>query len=249
VPAQKSTIPYKNNLYTHYYLCNYLPVSVGTEPVSQSLLKFKQGRQPDLDGWIDCALEMLGQERFAPGTAIVRALHHQETHTTGVPPASLDLLGEAMAARFKGSYCPGLLRKSLPTREIKRLSREDREAELQDIYFVDPDSAGERPAPGPFSPGSPPGRPFSGSFIIIDDIFTTGTTLKMIIRAFHAYYNRPLLSIFTLAKADYDPARNRSAALRGQNYRLDGRNWAAEEEGESYYSAPQLRKWILANSF
>ena len=266
---QQTSIPYKNTCYPHYYLCNYLPVSVGKDTLSHSLLKFKRGRQPDLNGWIDCSLELLAPAHIAPdattiapdrtvlspgtitpvtvihppdtpiispGSTIIRALHHEETIIReDSPPTSLDKLGSALALQFKGHYLPYLLRKSLPTQEIKGLSKEQREAELRGLYDLHP---------------LPPGLPAESSFLIIDDILTTGTTMKMIIGAILYAYPRADLHIFTLAKADYDTSFNRSTPLQGQNYQLEpGRNWIVAEEEALFYSPDQLKRRIRTDTF
>jgi len=232
---QQTSIPYNNTLYPHYYLCNYLPVSVGRDTLSHSLLKFKRGRQPDLNGWIDCSLEMLGTAPIPPGVTIIRALHHEETAPLQDHPTSLDRLGAALAHQFKGHYLPHLLRKSLPTREIKGLSKEQREAELRGLYSL---------LPNPQPPGPAP------SFLIIDDILTTGTTMKMIILAILHAYSKANLTIFTLAKADYDTSFNQSTPLQGQNYQLgQGSNWIVAEEDPHPYTLLQLKAWIRADVF
>jgi predicted amidophosphoribosyltransferase len=249
---QQTSILYNNTLYPHYYLCNYLPVSVGKDTLSHSLLKFKRGRQPDLNGWIDCSQEMLANNprppdatTIPPDSIIIRALHHEETLLReNAPPASLDKLGSALAHQFKGRYLPHLLRKSLPTQQIKGLSKEQREAELQGLYSLHPAPAA--PSASPIAP--PSGQP-TPSFLIIDDILTTGTTMKMIIGAILRSYPKANLLIFTLAKADYDTSFNRSTPLQGQNYQLEpGRNWVVAEEEAFFYSLDQLKGWIRADT-
>ncbi len=258
---QQTSLPYKNTSYLHYYLCNYLPVSVGKDTLSHSLLKFKRGRQPDLNGWIDCSLEMLATTPILPpGRIIVRALHHEETILReDSPPTSLDKLGSALALRFKGHYRPTLLHKSLPTQEIKELSKEQREAELQGLYSLHPSPIGPSPiSPSPIGPAAstlpapaiPSLRQTAPSFLIIDDILTTGTTMKMIIDAILRSYPEANLCIFTLAKADYDTSFNKSTPLQGQNYQLaPGRNWVVAEEEASFYSLDQLKARIRTNTF
>jgi hypothetical protein len=269
---QQTSILYNTTLYPHYYLCNYLPVSVGKDTLSHSLLKFKRGRQPDLNGWIDCSLEMLatppippdatiippgtttvfpGAAIIPPDSSIIRALHHEETILReDAPSTSLDKLGSALAHQFKGRYLPHLLRKSLPTQQIKGLSKEQREAELQGLYSLYPAPAAPPASFPPTIPAAPPAGPPTPSFLIIDDILTTGTTMKMIIGAILRSYPNANLLIFTLAKADYDTSFNRSTPLQGQNYQLEpGRNWVVAEEEAFFYSLDQLKGWIRADTF
>ncbi|HEX9509398.1 MAG TPA: hypothetical protein VF939_02870 [Puia sp.] len=249
MPLQQTAIIYGDTFCPHYYLCNYLPVSAGTDPLSLSLLKFKRGRQPDLNAWIGCSLEILGNPTpsgnvLLPSNSILlRALHHDETSAREGNPGSLDKLGKALADHFHSHYFPRLLRKSLPTREIKGLSKEQREAELKNRYYIDTryfpapsrPAASISPLPGPPALTLP--APSPPSFLLIDDILTTGTTMKMIIGALLQPYPGASLAIFTLAKADYDSHGNRSTPLRGHGYPIgQDNNQTVVEEGTSTYS-------------
>jgi predicted amidophosphoribosyltransferase len=242
---QQTYIPHNGAVYAHYYLCNYLPLSAGRDIFSHSLLKFKMGRQPDLSGWIDCSLDMLasgipcaipipGDSLIPEGSTIVRALHHDEMVAAENPPTSLDLLGRALADRFQSHYRPSLISKTRPARKITRLTLEQREAELNDIYIMN----------APVTPA-----PF---VLIIDDILTTATTVRSILSALLNRRPDASIVVFTLAKADYDRnANNKSSALRGQNYQLErGMDWVvAEKEAIPHYSGRQLRSWIHADTF
>jgi predicted amidophosphoribosyltransferase len=230
---QQTSLSFNNLSFPHYYLCNYLPVSVGQDILSQSLLRFKRGYQPDLDAWIDCSLEILAGAPLLPDTIIIRALNHNETTVPHANPTSLDHLGKALATHFHFDYCPGLLQKSRPAREIKSLSREHREMELHDLYHIDEDYYGRLA-----------GHPI----LLLDDILTTGTTMKMIIRALGKHSTS--VSIFTLAKADYDDSLNKITPLKGQNYQLQqGLGWQVAEEEQAYYSLSWLKAQIKGNSF
>ncbi len=248
--------------FRHDYLCHYLPLSAGKDTFSHSLLKFKRRIQPDLDAWIDCSLQELKVAAPSPDTIIVRALHHQETilgprtcpdqHTSpgqNVNPgqessfvpgfsAALDLLGEAIAGRFECRYLPSLLSKSRPTQSCKWLSREQRMAEQKGVYCISSASLPAEPPP---------------AFLLIDDILTTGTTMRVVIGAVRHRFPRCPIRIFTLARSDHDPALNHSSPLRGQTYRLDeGSTWIVAEEDEEWpdeYSIETLKNWISANSF
>ena len=103
---QQTYLSCNGELYPHYFLCHYLPKSAGRDTFSHSLLRFKAGRQPDLDGWIDCAREALttvtspaniSHENaiLTHDTILVRALHHDETSIPDAP-TSLDLLAQQL---------------------------------------------------------------------------------------------------------------------------------------------------------
>lgn len=253
MPLQQTTIVHGDASYAHYYLCNYLPVSAGTDPLSLSLLKFKRGRQPDLNAWIDCSLELLDEAFTPPGnsptplnslhlpplspdTIFLRALHHDETSTRKDNPGALDKLGKTLADHFHSHYCPRLLRKSSPTPEIKGLSKEQRVAELKNRYYID-----TRYFPAPPSPPS---------FLLLDDILTTGTTMKMIIDALLHPYPKANIVVFTLAKADYDNFANHSLPLRGQNYPIGQPiQQTLVEERTNSYSSNDLKSRIRTDTF
>ncbi|HMH22715.1 MAG TPA: phosphoribosyltransferase [Puia sp.] len=238
---QQAFIRVNEFTYPHYYLCNYLPVSAGRDRLSHSLLLFKRGEQPDLDGWIDCSLTILaeGLSQCSPGLfsggTIIRALHHNETTAGSAGPVSLDQLGRALALRFDCRYAPHLLLKSRVTRPIKAFTRQQRESELGDTYYIE-----VREPPGA------EGRPF----LIIDDILTTATTVRMIIAVVRERFPGSPLFVFTLARADYDAGPNRSTPLKGQHYQLEqDTDWLVAEEGKPYYSGELLKAWIGAGRF
>jgi len=231
---QQTWLSYNNDLYPHYYLCHYLPRSVGRDTLSHSLLKFKQGRQPDLEGWIDCALEMASDMPIPPGATLVRALHHNET-VIPVSPTALDILGQRLAARFQYHYHPQLLQKARTTQPVKSFAKPQRVEELQGIYSINLPYAATLPQ-------NPPGH-----WLIIDDLLTSGTTIRAIVQAIrHPFPDAPI-SIFTLTRAD---TSSPTPSLKGQNYQLEqGQDWVLSESAVHYYSLLQLKTMIRTDTF
>ena len=244
---QATSITYKHSIYPHYFLCNYLPMSAGRDRLSRSLLDFKQGLQPDLGAWTDCAVEVFQGIPYIRDTIIVRALQHDETAATDDPPASLDLLGRALASRFHCQYLPGLLCKSGATPPCKALTRRQRMAGLRNVYSFLP-----LPDPAPSS-GTPPlsGPPAPHPrFLLIDDILTTGTTARMILGAIHQVYPGSPFGVFTLAKSGYTTTPAPTTALHGRRYHLGpDSQWIVSEGEPTPYSIKELKILILANSF
>jgi predicted amidophosphoribosyltransferase len=206
---QTTSIDYFSSSFRHYYLCDYLPLSAGKDIISRSLLKFKHRTQPDFSTWIESALEALHGITLTPDTIILRALHHDEM-TVSVFPTALDFLGHALARRSGCRYLPSFLRKSRPARPCKELSRRQRKTELRGIYSLDPTIL---PAPSPAilsAAPAPSGATASGAgappFLLIDDILTTGTTMRMIIRILRRTFPLSPIRIFTLARANDDPS-------------------------------------------
>ena len=220
-----TSINYGHSSFRHYYLYDYLPLSAGKDMISRSLLKFKHRTQPDFSTWIECALEALHEILLSPDTIILRALHHDEM-TVSIFPTALDFLGHALAGHFSCRYLPSFLRKSRPARPCKELSRRQRKTELRDIYSLNPAArqmiTAPQPAAAPPTVSSasnprtelPPlssTAPSSGlspnpPFLLIDDILTTGTTMRMIIRPLRHTFPRSPIRIFTLARANDAPS-------------------------------------------
>ena len=199
---QETTILFQKIYYRHYYLCRYLPLTSGIDTVSRSLLKFKRGAQPDLDNWLTrtvCSLKAK-PVTLPPNTIIIRALHHKETMAAQPRPTSLDLLGQTLSGHFHFPYLPGLLRKTRPTNRIQGLTRTQREAELQDVYYLDPTPLNPTLL-NPTSFSQTPPIPNTPSLLLIDDILTTGATARTIIHTLRNTCPTSTITIFTLAKA------------------------------------------------
>ena len=226
---QTTSINYFYFSFRHYYLCDYLPLSAGKDLISRSLLKFKHRTQPDFSTWIECALEALHEIPLTRDTIILRALHHDEM-TVSVFPTALDFLGHALAGHFGCRYLPSFLRKSRPVRPCKELSLRQRRRELRGIYALDPAARQMITAPAPLlaissapalSPAVPPATdprpatPLSSNppFLLIDDILTTGTTMRMIIRPLRHNFPLSPIRIFTLARANDAPSAAPQIAL------------------------------------
>jgi predicted amidophosphoribosyltransferase len=191
---QTTSITCRYSSFRHYYLCHYLPLSAGKDMISRSLLKFKHRTRPDFNTWIECSLEALHEISLTSDTIILRALHHDEMVAGTKFPTALDFLGHALAGHFGCRYLPSLLRKSRPARPCKELSRHQRKTELQGIYSLDSAARQMIATPAP----NPP-------FLLIDDILTTGTTMRMIIRTLRRTFPLSPIRIFTLARANDDP--------------------------------------------
>lgn len=184
----------------HYYLSRYLPLLAGKHTISLSLLKFKQRIQPDLDAWVACAVESLCDLAIPNDTIIIRALRHDETSVRSDFPSSLDILGETLALQLHCRYQPGLLAKTRPTLPNKYLSRGQRRSQLAGVYYI----PSKGPAPDKTSISDNPSNPLPPNtpFLLIDDILTTGTTMRALIRTLRESYPACPLKIFTLTRAD-----------------------------------------------
>jgi predicted amidophosphoribosyltransferase len=192
-----SKIKCGNSSFTHFYLCPYLPLTAGKDTLSHSLLKFKQRIQPDLDAWIDCSTELLGLQPFSADTIIIRALRHDETAARTDLPSALDLLGQSLATRLGCRYLPNFLYKSRTTLPNKLLSRRQRRSQIQDVYQV------ATPVPAIADSTPIPDIAASSPFLLIDDILTTGATMRALIQTLRHHYPNCPIKTFTLTRADY----------------------------------------------
>ncbi|HXD77575.1 MAG TPA: hypothetical protein VN616_07190 [Puia sp.] len=176
IRAGDETIP-------HFFLFPYLPIEAGQDPVSHSLVRFKQRLRPDLDDWIAAAVTALKALRFPSGTVILRPLHHDETTARPGFPGGLDLLGAALAAEFGYRYLPGILSKAHPTLPNKHLPRSRRRTELLDVYRLETLF------------------PSTTFFLLIDDILTTGATIRAVVAAIRRMHPANPVTAFTLTRA------------------------------------------------
>ncbi|HTJ14658.1 MAG TPA: hypothetical protein VL547_21610 [Dinghuibacter sp.] len=180
----------------HLFLCHYYPLGYGADRLSHSLVRFKMGLAPDVGAWTSAALSTLGG--LAPGTLVVRALHHQELCSTGRRP--LDALGEAIARRSGGRYDAGLLAKRRVTRTCREmLTKAERIAELKGVYYWW---------------GGNPGR-WGQRVLILDDIVTTGATASAILEVVHEALPEAKLMVFSLARASPDKTLNMALMKEG----------------------------------
>ena len=207
-----SKIKCGNTFFTHFYLCPYLPLTAGMDTLSLSLLRFKQRIQPDLDAWIDCSRQLLGRLSFSPDAIIIRALRHDETTARPDFPSALDLLGHSLAIHLHCRYLPTLLTKSRTTLPNKHLTRHERQSQIQDVYHLTltptptpsgPPTLTPAPTGPPHHPLQPPFITSATPFLLIDDILTTGATMRALIRTLRDHYPACPIKTFTLTRAGY----------------------------------------------
>lgn len=202
-----------------YYLCGYRSVSVGMDRISRSILKFKFGDDPHVAAWAgvsDLALQQVGLKQ---GDIIVRALGHQETAILRrSDPKPMDVLCRLLADKVGCDYVPDLLRKKRKNVKLTGLSRLERERTLENGYELAP----------VFGWGDK-------RVWIVDDVVTTGSTIRAIAAALGKRYASVGLSAFCLARTDGYSGLFERGLLRGENYGWDmQRGWVAMEEAARY---------------
>jgi hypothetical protein len=220
----------------HYYLCAYLAGRIGHDPLSESIINFKNGNPEHIQAWIDCAVKRLRAIRPS-GFLIIRALGSDETEAAPDLVEPLDLLGRAIAEKYKGKWIPQLLSKTRCTKPLHRIStREERYKEMANVNRVNSSLTDLK------------GR----WILLIDDVVTTGVTARYIIRALKAVDKSVFVIVFSLARTDYDPGFNQQLDLQGDNYSWnDNQTWALHEPEPFYLPkllAEQDKNFDFGNS-
>jgi len=219
---------FNSEILHHYFLCNYRPKARGSDELSESLLRFKNGWPIDVTAWVECSVTEL-KHVVRPGAVIIRALSCDElavrTATTG-----LDKLGQELAVEIQGSYLPELLCKHHVTQPLKTLKGSERLAELENVYYF------KKPT-GDFP-----------EIVILDDICTSGTTVRSIVEAIREMVSECKVTIYTLATTAHDPALNTTVKLDGLQYHWKPHEgWVAEEDLVYYQAVGSLKEKIQSD--
>jgi orotate phosphoribosyltransferase-like protein len=165
-----------------YYLSYYFKAHSDKEDfTSQKLLAFKDGLEPWTSKWIAIARN-LNWSKFHCDL-IIRVLNSEETGVTS--STSLDRLGVELSGKGIAAYVPSCLYKIRPTRPLKFLKREERFDEINEVYRYKQTS--EK----------------CSSILLLDDILTTGTSIREIRRAVEQVNGPTYLALFVLGKT-YD---------------------------------------------
>ena len=224
-------IEFQTENFPHYYLCNYQPRYAGNDELSKSLLRFKMCNKVDVEAWTECAIQELKKVKFKSDLLIIRAAGSHETTLSYEHHTALDWLGKKLADNFGGNYFPDVLSKSQKTRSIKTLSRIEREIELSNVYS--------------FRKGIS-----CDEVLILDDILTTGTTVKEIIRAIKNSGLRCPVKVFTLADTNHQAILNYNIELTGTSFTWKQEEWQRVAETDEYYNEYNILKTkILKDSF
>ncbi len=219
-----------DQILTHYFLCNYIPQSKGSDKLSKSLLGFKKGLYPHKQAWIDCSFSELTERIKLSGYLIFRALGSEEPPLMETP---LDELARRLADSSKTQYDNSPLVKTRVVPPVKQLKRLAREKALKDVYtFTHP-------------------RKIPTGILILDDILTTGTTLKSIAKAVEHVLPFIPITLFTMAFTDYHEHPNEDINLATNAYTWEKDNgWTISAEEDEFYNPPIeiLKRLILTDT-
>ena len=163
----------------HFYLGYYLTGGIRSETLS-----FKNSIQEAVDRWVGKAEE---QSVTLPHIDyVIRALGHAETNVdVSDVNTALDYLASSLADCLQADYVPTLLIKNRVLTKSVKLSSKDRKKQVEGAYNVDTNKH-------QIKDGS--------TFLIVDDVYTSGATTNEIIRSLTYSYPKTKVYVFTLVK-------------------------------------------------
>ena len=183
-----------NSLYLGYYL----------EGIKQEVLAFKKGQSSAIQRWSNKAVELA--THFPVVDIVVRALGHSELKVTGID-TPLDHLAFNLANALNASYKPDLIEKSRVLVKSTNLSGAERQTQVAGAYSV---SSNQR-SKLEFS---------KRTFLIVDDVLTTGATTKEIVRAISKAFPESCIYVFTLVKTLYRVQVDKASIEKQHNTQL-----------------------------
>jgi len=200
---QCRSISFEGKTFQHYYLCHYRPIRAGADALSQSLVRFKQGLKLHVDAWSACAVQELVKKGLGTSGIIVHARRSVESRLLHLEDSPLALLCKTLAQSGTGVYESRLLVKTRATVSLKGLSLKERELEMKNVYQVNAENTSRR-----------------GDILLIDDIYTSGATIRFILRALLSIGHKRRVNIFTLAYTDYGNDSSQVSTLMSDNYQF-----------------------------
>jgi ATP-dependent DNA helicase RecQ len=165
----------QNKLFLGYYRHD-------KDNVKNKVLKFKDGDKETIDKWLSVIKQHI--DLFPDIDYIVRALGHKETTAND---SSLDNVGRLLEEKIvSAKYLPDLLSKKNTNNKLTTMNAIDRKNTLSKQYFLNKNHID-------FSKQK-------NAFLIIDDVYTTGSTTKEITRAIRERSPNSIIYIFTLVQ-------------------------------------------------
>lgn len=147
------------------------------------VLDFKKGKESSIACWSNYIGYRLST--LPKVDTIVRALGHDEV--TAQKNTSLDVFSTCISRFIDAQFNPTLLKKHHPNEKSTNLNRAQRLAQIKGLYFVDSDCAASK---------------LTGlqTFLIIDDVVTTGATTSEITRALVKHFPEAIVYVLSLVK-------------------------------------------------
>jgi ATP-dependent DNA helicase RecQ len=204
----------------HFFLGYYL------DGIKQEVWAFKDGSPSSIDRWLTKAEEV--SVSLPHIDYVVRALGHAEIQpSTTNRKTPLDELSEQLARSLNATYCPGFLKKDRLLVKSTQCSATERKLQVDGVYSVNHEEISAS-------------RSAALTFLIVDDVFTSGATTSEIIRALHSSYPKARIYIFTLIKTIYRLTADGASAEAQHNSQLF--NDLYSPTGDRY---PELSKEVI----
>lgn len=202
-----------------YYLCGYIPISLGRDTLSKTLLAFKAGNFHARHFWLDQILNSYQQLFTKEGNAlIIRSLGHNELDVDLNMDYKnpLGFLSYRLAKAINCRYAAGLIHKKNVTPPLKGLNKEERWKEVKDNFGLSQ----------LFRPG------LYNTVWFVDDVITTGATARAIWKALLDFYPDVEFKVIALARTVRDRDYNINSIILNQD--ISENNLLREEE-ETYF--------------
>lgn len=165
----------------HFFLGYYL------SGIKREIWAFKDSNHEAIDRWLGKTIEQ--SDALPHVDYVVRALGHAEiTVEHSDNSTSLDYLASSLAGHLHAEYIPNLLSKNRALNKSTLVSAAERKNQVKGAYNVHSEIILQ-------GDGS--------TFLIVDDVFTSGATTGEIISAITASFPKANVYVFTLVKTLY----------------------------------------------
>lgn len=199
-----------------YYLCGYIPISLGNDALSIKLLSFKAGNFQSRQFWLEYILNSY-QSLFENGEneLIIRSLGHNEL---GVDlnmdyKNPLGFLCYRLAKSVNCRYAKGMIHKLKVTPQLKTLSRDERWDVVKDNFALS-----QLFRPGVYK-----------TIWFVDDIITTGATARATWKALLEFYPDIDFRVLALGRTVRVQDYNKNSTILAPE--INENNTLREEEG------------------
>jgi len=208
-----------------YYLCGFIPGSVGEDELSPKILSFKAGSFQAKQFWLNHMLNKCRELLIKDESDLFcRALSSDELtiNVSNDYKTPLGYLCTRSAKLLRARYASGMLHKISMTPTLKGLSKHDRWELVKDNYRVS-----ERFVRRKFM-----------QFWFVDDVITTGATARAAWKALLEYYPDIDFRVLALARTVHDQAYNETSTLIADYKEMLQQDLLVYESEEQYCSQP-----------
>jgi predicted amidophosphoribosyltransferase len=167
-----------NGLERVWYMCYYFKWGT-SDWLSRQMMDFKRGDAPQIEAFSNLASEEM-KKLGKSFDIVMRVLGSKEL--TATKASKLAVISRKIRDELGNEYNPNIVKKNRVTKELKSLGKEARKKELEGVYelYKDEDLNNKR-------------------ILIVDDIFTFGTSFEAIAEVIKRKYPNSKLYGFVLA--------------------------------------------------